>query len=162
MDVAVGAILKRVNHNVLAQVYELINEDSDMVVQFNQPEDLLHLVADKRHKMLKGGTPDITTTARILLQDWNSGRIPYFTVPPTPPVEVLESQVISTFSQEFDIDALLKGVGDMDDDGDLPEVRVEPDDGMIDAPSVLATKPIYGIDYSSRTAAKTKSSMLDE
>ena len=33
-------------------------------------------------KLLKGGEPDITITSRIVLNDWQRGKLPYYTAPP--------------------------------------------------------------------------------
>merc|ERR1712087_146665 len=33
-------------------------------------------------KLQKGGDPDLDTAARIVLYDWQRGRIPYFSMPP--------------------------------------------------------------------------------
>ena len=39
-------------------------------------------IAEKRGKLKKRGVPDLESAARTVLDDWNSGRIPYFTLPP--------------------------------------------------------------------------------
>jgi nuclear GTP-binding protein len=31
---------------------------------------------------LKGGDPDLQTAARMILYDWQRGKIPFFTLPP--------------------------------------------------------------------------------
>lgn len=33
-------------------------------------------------KLHKGGTPDILASARVVIQDWNNQKIPYFSEPP--------------------------------------------------------------------------------
>ena len=33
-------------------------------------------------KLLKGGEPDIISAAKIVLQDWQRGKIPYYVAPP--------------------------------------------------------------------------------
>lgn len=42
----------------------------------------LEALAKKTGRLLKGGIPDISTTAKIVLHDWLRGRIPYYTEPP--------------------------------------------------------------------------------
>jgi nuclear GTP-binding protein len=37
------------------------------------------LVARKTGKLWKGGVPNIEAAARIVLKDWNNGKIPYYT-----------------------------------------------------------------------------------
>ena len=60
-------------------------------------------------KMKKGGIPDREKAARILLGDWNSGKIKYFTHPPEqePPTEsTLGAEIVNQFAQEFSLDKL--------------------------------------------------------
>ncbi|KAF0458846.1 guanine nucleotide-binding protein-like 3 [Gigaspora margarita] len=53
------------------------------VPMFRDVNDFLIHVARQRGKLKRGGIPNIDAAARIILQDWNSGNIPYFTTPPT-------------------------------------------------------------------------------
>lgn len=39
-------------------------------------------VAKKSGKLLKGGEPDITTVAKMVLNDYQRGKIPFFVCPP--------------------------------------------------------------------------------
>lgn len=45
-------------------------------------EDFLTRLALKAGRLLKGGEPDLGTAARMVLQDWLRGKIPYYTLPP--------------------------------------------------------------------------------
>ncbi|CAD7700424.1 unnamed protein product [Ostreobium quekettii] len=45
-------------------------------------EDFLTQLANKSGKLLKGGDPDLNTAGRMMLLDWQRGRIPFFTLPP--------------------------------------------------------------------------------
>ena len=56
-------------------------------------------------RVLKGGIPDKVAAARQVLKDWNSGRIPYYTVPPrdSAPEKSNDAVVFSSFSKEFDL-----------------------------------------------------------
>ncbi|KEP64879.1 UNVERIFIED_CONTAM: GNL3L/Grn1 GTPase [Hammondia hammondi] len=49
---------------------------------FSSPQEMLALLAHRRGKLKKGGIPDIDAAAKIFLQDWQSGVIPYYTMPP--------------------------------------------------------------------------------
>ncbi|CAG8754736.1 3670_t:CDS:2, partial [Racocetra fulgida] len=53
------------------------------VPMFKDTNDFLIHVARQRGKLKRGGIPDIEAAARIVLQDWNSGKISYYTMPPT-------------------------------------------------------------------------------
>jgi hypothetical protein len=45
-------------------------------------EDFLAQLARSTGKLLKGGDPDLNTAARIVLYDWQRGKIPFYTLPP--------------------------------------------------------------------------------
>jgi len=45
-------------------------------------EDFVSQIAVNYGKLKKGGEPDTKTMAKIILMDWQRGRIPYFVVPP--------------------------------------------------------------------------------
>ena len=45
-------------------------------------EDFLTQLAKLSGKLLKGGDPDLNITARMVLLDWQKGKIPFFTLPP--------------------------------------------------------------------------------
>ena len=44
--------------------------------------DFLEKFAKKSGRLLKGGEPDIKTAARMLIYDWQRGKIPYYNLPP--------------------------------------------------------------------------------
>lgn len=49
----------------------------------------------------------LQAAARIVLQDWNDGRIPYYTLPPTRDSEVAGSAaVVSEFAADFSVEEL--------------------------------------------------------
>ncbi|GFR43831.1 hypothetical protein Agub_g4952, partial [Astrephomene gubernaculifera] len=93
----VAEILKRVPAKQLMMLYK--------IQTFSTPEEFLHLIALARGKLRRGGTPDSPAAARIVLQDWNDGRIPYYTSPPERPKTGLEeAQVVVSYSAEFNAD----------------------------------------------------------
>mmetsp|Transcript_216 Transcript_216/g.550 ORF Transcript_216/g.550 Transcript_216/m.550 type:complete len:194 (-) Transcript_216:49-630(-) len=67
--------------------------------------------------------------ARVVLTDWNNGRIPYFTAPPerTKNKEYASAEVVVNWSEEFDADkvfadeasAVIAGLPENEDDGDF-------------------------------------------
>ena len=67
-------ILEKVPKEQLVQEYG--------IETYGNGEDFLTQLAVKRGKLHKGGEPDLTGMARIILDDWNHGRIKYYTVPP--------------------------------------------------------------------------------
>lgn len=67
-------ILERVPKEQLVSVYG--------IGTYSDAEDFLTQIAMKRGRIKKGGEPDLDAVARNILDDWNKGRIRYFTVPP--------------------------------------------------------------------------------
>ncbi len=52
------------------------------VKEWTDAEDFLAQLARLSGKLLKGGEPDLNTAARMVLYDWQRGKIPFFTLPP--------------------------------------------------------------------------------
>jgi len=96
---AVSCMLARCSKESLMEVYE--------IPEFQNVEEFLFLVGKSRGKLKKGGIPDVDQAARTVLQDWNSGRIPFFVSPPKEEQKNDETNVVSKFSESFDIEALL-------------------------------------------------------
>lgn len=69
----VETVLQRVRKEYLAKTYE-IREYKDHV-------DFLEQLAKKFGKLLKGGEPDTNTVAKMILNDWQRGKLPFY-VPP--------------------------------------------------------------------------------
>ncbi|POM78169.1 Guanine nucleotide-binding protein-like 3, partial [Phytophthora palmivora] len=85
----------------LAELYQL---PVDTVSKcFKDAVQFLVLVAQAKGKLGKGGIPDRQAAARIVLQDWNRGKLPYFTPPPDQSVQVLDTQLVTSFGQEFNV-----------------------------------------------------------
>ncbi|KAJ9530208.1 hypothetical protein QJQ45_023474 [Haematococcus lacustris] len=93
----VGEILKRVPAKQLMALYK--------TPAFKDVDEFLAAVAGSRGKLRKGGVPNMAAAARIVLQDWNDGRIPYFTLPPSRGnTEWQSAEVVNTWSKEFNAD----------------------------------------------------------
>ena len=52
---------------------------------WTDPDDFLRQVARMSGKLLKGGEEDVNAVAKSILHDWQRGRIPWFTPPPSLP-----------------------------------------------------------------------------
>ena len=52
------------------------------IKSWSSTEDFLTQLARASGKLLRGGEPDLNTAARMVLLDWQRGKIPYFTLPP--------------------------------------------------------------------------------
>ncbi|KAG1700740.1 hypothetical protein DVH05_011600 [Phytophthora capsici] len=98
---AVQVLLTRCQPVQLAELYQL---PVDTVSKcFQDAVQFLVLVAQTKGKLGKGGIPDRQAAARIVLQDWNRGKLPYFTPPPDQSVQVLDTQLVTSFGQEFNV-----------------------------------------------------------
>ncbi|KAF8949765.1 Guanine nucleotide-binding protein-like 3, partial [Entomortierella lignicola] len=72
---------------------------------FEDVNDFLVHLARQRGKLKRGGIPDIFSAARSILNDWNSGKIPFYTVPPaTQHTPTAAASMVEGWSKEFDID----------------------------------------------------------
>ncbi|KAF9348081.1 Guanine nucleotide-binding protein-like 3 [Mortierella sp. AD094] len=72
---------------------------------FDDVNDFLVHLARQRGKLKRGGIPDIFSAARSILNDWNSGKIPFYTIPPaTQHTPTAAASMVEGWSKEFDID----------------------------------------------------------
>ncbi|KAK6640120.1 Nucleolar GTP-binding protein 2 [Polyplax serrata] len=70
----VGEVLKRVKPEYLKKMYKIDKWGDTM--------EFLEGVAVKMGKLLKKGEPDISTISRLVLNDWQRGKLPFYLVPP--------------------------------------------------------------------------------
>ena len=70
----VQGILDRVKPEILQKIYK--------VDTWVDCEDFVKQCAKKYGKLVKGGDPDYKATAKIILLDWQKGKIPYYVEPP--------------------------------------------------------------------------------
>lgn len=70
----VGAVLERAKPEYISKTYKI---DS-----WENAEDFLEKLAFRTGKLLKGGEPDLQTVGKMVLNDWQRGRIPFFVKPP--------------------------------------------------------------------------------
>ncbi|KAH0500110.1 Nucleolar GTP-binding protein 2 [Microtus ochrogaster] len=70
----IGAVLERAKPEYICKTYRI---DS-----WENAEDFLEKLAFRTGKLLKGGEPDLQTVGKMVLNDWQRGRIPFFVKPP--------------------------------------------------------------------------------
>lgn len=70
----IPAVIERVKREHLMKTYELVDWQDHL--------DFLGQIAQRSGKLLKGGEPDVSQVARIVLNDWMRGKIPWFVQPP--------------------------------------------------------------------------------
>lgn len=67
-------ILEKVKKQHIQQLYG--------VCEWSNNEDFLTQLASKYGKIGRGAEPDLKSTAKIVLMDWQRGKIPYYVIPP--------------------------------------------------------------------------------
>ncbi|KAJ7647392.1 P-loop containing nucleoside triphosphate hydrolase protein [Roridomyces roridus] len=129
----VEEILARTAPATLQKLYNL--------PEFNSTIEFLTMAALSSGRLLKGGTPDLTATARHILTDWNHQKIPYYSEPPAvhpssipstvgsgaiaPGAEqVGQAQILSEFSAPFSLPGLFNDA----DDGAFGDVTMDGDE----------------------------------
>ncbi|GLV37949.1 Nucleostemin 2 [Carabus blaptoides fortunei] len=70
----IASVLERVRKEYLIKTYNIGNWTSHI--------DFLEKLAVRSGKLLKGGEPDITIMARMVLNDWQRGKLPFYVTPP--------------------------------------------------------------------------------
>eukprot|EP01043_Picozoa_sp_COSAG02_P048494 COSAG02_NODE_4768_length_5000_cov_9.235666_1_plen_304_part_10 len=132
----VGLILERCNHEQLMRLYR--------IGEFRSTNDFLLQIAEKQGKVKKGGVLDMEKAARTVLEDWNSGRIPYYTVPDPEEVtgEHIESEIVTEWASSFDIDSLVER-----EEEEIQVLDAPTTDGLIEMSSAgpdTGSLPAYG------------------
>ncbi|GAA6060299.1 hypothetical protein JCM10212_002940 [Sporobolomyces blumeae] len=113
----VEIILQRCQHTHLQMLYN--------IPFFTDVRSFLLEVARAKGRLRKGGVPDLEGVARSVLRDWVSGRIPYYTSPPSAAstqalkeqteqkqletvsdADVDSAQILTSFAPAFDLAAL--------------------------------------------------------
>ncbi|KAM9309600.1 nucleolar GTP-binding protein 2 [Pholidichthys leucotaenia] len=72
----IGAVLERAKPEYIQKTYR--------IPTWNSADDFLEKLAFRTGKLLKGGEPDLSTVSKMVLNDWQRGRIPFFVKPPGP------------------------------------------------------------------------------
>ncbi|XP_054855458.1 nucleolar GTP-binding protein 2 [Eublepharis macularius] len=70
----IATVLERAKPEYISKTYK--------VDSWQNAEDFLEKLSIKTGKLLKGGEPDVRTVSKMVLNDWQRGRIPFFVKPP--------------------------------------------------------------------------------
>ncbi|XP_061453785.1 nucleolar GTP-binding protein 2 [Rhineura floridana] len=90
----IAAVLERAKPEYISKTYKI-----DF---WQNAEDFLEKLAFQTGKLLKGGEPDMCTVSKMVLNDWQRGRIPFFVKPPNteqrtqPTATTLEASTVAT------------------------------------------------------------------
>jgi nuclear GTP-binding protein len=102
----------------------------------------LAMVARSKGRVLQGGVPDKVMAARLVIKDWNRGKIPYYSVPPpteggaanatTTTSAAIDggAVIVSEFADEFDVNKILEAhdkelMAGLDDVDEMDFVRMD-------------------------------------
>lgn len=95
----IEAVLERAKPEYIQKTYR--------IPTWTSAEDFLEKLARRTGKLLKGGEPDLPTVSKMVLNDWQRGRIPFFVKPPgcegepeTKSLAVEETAVVSEKIEE--------------------------------------------------------------
>eukprot|EP00009_Paramoeba_aestuarina_P004463 CAMPEP_0201516088 /NCGR_PEP_ID=MMETSP0161_2-20130828/7495_1 /ASSEMBLY_ACC=CAM_ASM_000251 /TAXON_ID=180227 /ORGANISM="Neoparamoeba aestuarina, Strain SoJaBio B1-5/56/2" /LENGTH=1035 /DNA_ID=CAMNT_0047913101 /DNA_START=79 /DNA_END=3184 /DNA_ORIENTATION=+ len=89
----IAAIMERCKPDYLRNLYKVSTWEDDT--------DFLSQIAKRTGKLLKKGEPDLKTVAKMILHDWQRGRIPYFVPPPPlPQGEAVPAKAVITVKKE--------------------------------------------------------------
>lgn len=106
----IGKILDKCPMETLKEVYGISSLENV------NKETFLSSVAVKQGKLLKGGRANLEEAAKVIIRDWNYGKIPYYTLPPSQDVEMegggnsfslstefQEAKIVTSLAPEFSI-----------------------------------------------------------
>lgn len=91
----VETVLQRVRKDYIKKTYK--------IKDWSSSKDFLEQLANKSGKLLKGGDPDVTVTSRMVLNDWQRGKLPFYVPPPgfevPKSVSDLKSELLQSYSE---------------------------------------------------------------
>ncbi|VVC35927.1 GTP binding domain,P-loop containing nucleoside triphosphate hydrolase,GTP-binding protein, orthogonal [Cinara cedri] len=91
-----NTIVSRVTKDQMQKLYG--------IGQYDSCEHFLYLKARRFGNIGRGGIPDIFTSARSLVEDWNRGKIRYHTLPPEDDNVHLSAQIVNDVTDVFNLD----------------------------------------------------------
>ncbi|KAL3508651.1 hypothetical protein ACH5RR_028052 [Cinchona calisaya] len=120
----IGEVLKRVKKEHLERAYKIKDweDENDFLVQ----------LCKTTGKLLRGGEPDLMTAAKMVLHDWQRGKIPFFVPPPKQEDDSSEGPNQSGLQNDEAVDddqvsAARKAIADVISSQQLKDVPVQED-----------------------------------
>ena len=115
----IQAVLERVKNVYIDKAYK--------IVDWSSPLDFLEKLAHKYGKLQKKGEPDVETVARMVLNDWQRGRLPYYVTPPEgeTPVNVIDSKLtVQQDLSELKVDLQYENMKEVTDSDSTKDVEM--------------------------------------
>ncbi|PXF46245.1 Nuclear/nucleolar GTPase 2 [Gracilariopsis chorda] len=100
----IPALLDRVEDKYIQRTYG--------IKSWERAHDLLEQLARKAGKLLKGGEPDVNTVGRMMLSDFQRGKLPWFVPPPMDEVKETSTKQKSPSNKDEKNDMNGSGQGD--------------------------------------------------
>jgi len=124
----VEAILGRCNKHDIMEKYQ--------VADYRNTQEFLTHLATRLGKLKKGGIPDAVSAAKFILQEWNNGKISFYTHPPKRQVdhEHTSAKVVQYFGAGFDLKEIEK-----EEESDFSDLLAAMDSGLVIDPSKPST-----------------------
>lgn len=82
---------------------------------FDSVDEFIQLCGQRLGKLKKGGVVDVGVTAKIILQDWNSGKIRYYVEPPA--LMDASAVIVEALAPEFKVEGRVGVVSSREDVG---------------------------------------------
>ena len=98
-EVVVETLFKKIPRENFAQMYG--------INKFRDCHAFLCMLAQRRGYIKKRGLPNANQAAKLILNDWNSGKMKFHTAPPVIKNEV-SSKIVQQISDEFNIESIQK------------------------------------------------------
>lgn len=152
----VTTILKRCNKHVILSIYK--------IPDFNTPNEFLLHVARKNGKLMKGGIPNTFAAAKIVLQDWTGGKIPFYTEPPAVAADVhVGASIVNQFAPDFDVSQaqVLASLDNYNDDLELHSTTINSSTPMQPHDAFMSTDDVDDEDEE-ETASTSGVSAMDQ
>ncbi|GAB6024599.1 Viral Genome polyprotein [Chamberlinius hualienensis] len=104
--------------HVLGRVKEEYIKKTYGVEKWTDHEDFLKQLAKMRGKLLKGGEEDTCTVAKMVLNDWQRGKLPYFVLPIgcEPPPDSTNEPITAAANEEDEVEEDISSAEDEEDE----------------------------------------------
>lgn len=136
----IGAVLERVRREYIVKMYKVDEWDS--------PMEFLEKLAYKSGKLLKKGEPDVGIVARIVLNDWQRGKLPFYVCPPgfehVPKTQQENTKIVQDYRK------IRVGLGyEGEDEKELEPIRKTEDENQLTDDGTLTSATLSEVDEDS-------------
>merc|ERR1712037_163639 len=121
----IPAVLDRVKPRYLERTYKIFKYENHI--------DFLEQMAKKAGRLLKGGEPDVNAVSKMVLNDWQRGKLPYF----VPPIGCMKMPAVEDDAEGAAEETLEEEDADANDDEDVDDA--ESDNETVDTENTVDT-----------------------